>query len=210
MKILGIIGAGHLGLQIAHFAINDGHYKQVVFFDDFATSTEIEGHKILGKLAKIPDSFKSNKFDELFIGIGYKHMNFRSEVYDIFKGKIPFGKIIHSSCWVDKTAIIEDGVIIYPNSTIDARVKVGQNVLVNLGSTISHDSEIGSHSFLSPQVAIAGFCSIGDKSILGINCTVIDNVKIIGCTQIGGGSVVIKNIESTGTYVGNPARKLKK
>ena len=209
MKILGIIGAGHLGLQIAHFAINDGHYTKVVFFDDFATSSEIEGHRILGKIADIPTSFKSNDFDELIVGIGYKHMDFRSEVYSKFVGKIPFGKIIHSSCWVDNTAKIESGAVIYPNTTIDANVTIGNNVLLNLGCTIAHDSVIGDHSFLSPQVAIAGFCTVGKKSIIGINSTVIDNIKIADETQLGGGTVVIKNIESAGTYVGNPARKLK-
>ncbi len=34
-KTLAIIGAGHLGQQIAHFAIEDNHYSKVVFFDYF-------------------------------------------------------------------------------------------------------------------------------------------------------------------------------
>jgi acetyltransferase-like isoleucine patch superfamily enzyme len=42
--------------------------------------------------------------------------------------------------------------------------------------------------------------------ILGINATVIDNITIVSNTQLGGGSVVIKNIEHSGLYVGNPTR----
>ena len=36
-KTLAIIGSGHLGQQIAHYAISDNHYCKVVFFDDFST-----------------------------------------------------------------------------------------------------------------------------------------------------------------------------
>ena len=34
-KVLAILGSGHLGQQIAHFAISDNHFEKVVFFDDF-------------------------------------------------------------------------------------------------------------------------------------------------------------------------------
>ena len=38
MKTLAIIGSGDLGQQIAHYAISDGHYEKVVFFDDFSVT----------------------------------------------------------------------------------------------------------------------------------------------------------------------------
>jgi acetyltransferase-like isoleucine patch superfamily enzyme len=59
---------------------------------------------------------------------------------------------------------------------------------------------------LSPRVALAGFVTVEEMCILGINATVIDNINIVSKTQIGGGSVVIKNIEQSGLYVGNPIR----
>ena len=46
MKTLAIIGSGHLGQQIAHYAIADNHYQKVVFFDDFSTETAINGFEI--------------------------------------------------------------------------------------------------------------------------------------------------------------------
>ena len=39
---------------------------------------------------------------------------------------------------------------------------------------------------------------------------VIDNIKIHSNTQIGGGGVVIKNINKNGLYVGNPVRFIDK
>lgn len=40
----------------------------------------------------------------------------------------------------------------------------------------------------------------------GANIKVIDNISIVSKTQIGGGTVVTKNIEHNGLYVGNPQR----
>ena len=45
-KRLAILGAGHLGQQIAHYAISDKQYSQVVFFDDLKGN--VEGAKSVG------------------------------------------------------------------------------------------------------------------------------------------------------------------
>lgn len=45
--------------------------------------------------------------------------------------------------------------------------------------------------------------------LVGAGVTVSNNVNICRDCMIGAGAVVIKNIEITGTYVGNAARKVK-
>lgn len=208
-SILAIIGCGELGMQIANYAIADNHFKEVVFFDDFNDMDTVNGYKILGKIDHIEHTFQHHKFSKLFIGIGYNHMQFRKQIFDRFQGIVPFAKIIHSSCYVDKTAVIKEGTIIYPYSIIDKNVRIDENVLINLNVVIAHDSTINRHTIISPKVAIAGFVSVGEKSILGINCTIIDNISIAAETQIGGGSVVIKSISEKGLYVGNPVRYIR-
>jgi len=206
MKTLAIIGSGHLGQQLAHFAISDSHYGKVVFFDDYTDAAESNGHSIIGKTSAVEEAFALGRFDELMIGIGYNHMNARKAFFDKYCGKIPFGKIIHSSCTIDHTAKIGEGVIIYPGCIIDARVLVKDNVLINIGCAIAHDSIVSEHCFLSPRVTVAGFVTIGERCIAGINSTIIDNIKIDANVQLGGGAVVIKNIDKEGLYVGNPVR----
>lgn len=205
-KILAILGAGHLGQQIAHYAISDKKYDDVVFFDDFIIEEEVSGHKIIGTIQEIEKAFLDKKFDELLLGIGYKHLSTRKDLFERFNDKIPFGKLIHSSCWIDKTAIICDGVVIYPNCCIDAYSVVDCNSILNICCSISHDTNIGKHCFLSPRVAIAGFVKIEEQCIIGINATIIDNIKVVSQIQIGAGAVVIKNLVTKGLYVGNPAK----
>ncbi|MBL7886978.1 MAG: acetyltransferase [Flavobacterium sp.] len=205
-KTLAIIGSGHLGQQIAHYAITDGHYTNVVFFDDFSTDNQINGYQILGNSNAVEKQFQNQSFDELLIGIGYKHLLVRKQLFDRFSKIIPFGKIIHSSCWVDPTAIVQDGCVVYPSCSIDAHTVIGKNTILNIGCTIAHDTKVGQHCFLSPRVALAGFINIEEQCIIGINSTIIDNISIVSNTQIGGGTVVIENITQNGLYVGNPQR----
>lgn len=206
IKTLGIIAAGDLGIQIAHYAITDHHYDKVVFFDDVTNEKFVAGHPVIGKTIDIEEAYRQNKFDELIIALGYKHLDLKEKIYNDFVGKIPFGKIIHTTTWVDPSAIIEEGCVIYPSCSIDAKVHIQANTVLNIACTIAHDTEIGKHSFLSPRVALAGFIKVSNKCILGINSTVIDNIFIQEGTQLGGGTVVIKSLNQKGLYVGNPAR----
>lgn len=205
-KTLAIIGSGHLGQQIAHYALSDNHYEKVVFFDDFSSEASINGFEILGNSDAVEEEFKKHRFDEILLGIGYKHLKVRKQLFERFINKIPFGKIIHSSTWVDKTAIIHAGCVVYPCCCIDANAVVGHNTVINIASSIAHDTAIGDHCFLSPRVAIAGFVKVDEMCVVGINATVIDNINVVSNAQIGAGAVVIKNIEHSGLYVGNPAR----
>jgi sugar O-acyltransferase (sialic acid O-acetyltransferase NeuD family) len=205
-KILAIFGAGHLGQQIAHYAISDKQYDEVVFFDDCTNEEEVSGHKVIGKFEDVEEAFGNKKFDELLIGIGYKHLSARKELFELFIHKIPFGRLIHSSSWIDNTAVIKEGCVIYPNCCVEAYSTVDNNSVLNISCSIAHDTYIGKHSFLSPRVAIAGFVEVEEQCNIGINATIIDNIKIKSNTQIGAGTVVIKNIEKSGLYVGNPAK----
>lgn len=206
MKILAIIGSGHLGQQIAHYAITDNHYEKVVFFDDFSDETHSNGFEILGNSDAVEIEFEKQSFDEILIGIGYKHLAVRKQLFERFVGKIPFGTIIHSTSWVDKTATIKEGCVIYPCCCIDAQAVVDYNTILNISCSVAHDTHIGKHCFLSPRVALAGFIVVEEMCILGINATVIDNIKLVSKTQLGGGAVVINDIEQSGLYVGNPIR----
>mgnify|MGYP006193703727 FL=1 len=206
MKTLAIIGSGDLGQQIAHYALSDKQYDKVIFFDDFTTQKEVNGCSVLGKTSEIVGAFEANQFDELLIGIGYKHLQVRKALFEKLSLIIPFGKIIHSSSWVDATAVVEKGCVIYPGCIIDAKAEIKANTILNIGCSIAHDTTINSHCFLSPRVAIAGFVSVEECCILGINATIIDNLNIVANTQLGGATVVINSIEKSGLYVGNPAK----
>ena len=82
MNRLAIIGAGDLGQLIAYHAINDSGMELSGFFDDTLPKGEKAGlGKVLGSVNDIGLLLKKDKFDQLIIGIGYKHMNRRAEIF---------------------------------------------------------------------------------------------------------------------------------
>lgn len=204
-KVLAILGAGELGIQIANFALNDNHYDTIYFYDDINSS-----EKIRGNTEDLISDFNLHIIDEVLIGIGYNHLNSREIKFNYLKGKVKFGKIIHTTSWVDALAEIKDGCIIYPRCVIDKNVIIKENTIINLNCTVAHDTIIGSSCFLGPSVSIAGFCVIESQCFLGINATIKNNIKIIQNTIVGAGTVVVKNIIEKGIYIGNPNQKIQK
>lgn len=210
MKKLALIGAGDLGNRIAYHALADKHYKPVGFFDDFIDKNNHQYElPVLGTINDIQNCFDKGIFDLLMISIGYCYFDLRADLFERFSDEIPFGTIVHSSTYVDKSCKIGTGVFINPGCVLDMNVKINHNVTIGTGCVISHDSTIGSHSWLSPAVNVAGCSEIGQKVNLGVGTTLIDHIKISDRIQTGGGTVAIDNLEFPGLYVGVPARLLK-
>lgn len=210
MVRLAIVGAGDLGQLIAFHAITSTEYSLIGFYDDFCKIGEEKGFgHVLGSTKDILNQFKENIFEKLIIGIGYKHLQFREELFCKLFTDIPFASVLHKSLIKPPDSKIGDGVFILPGCSIDMGVTIGNNTVLNIGCTIAHDSLIADHSFLGPRVVLSGFVEIGERCFLGVNTTVIDNVRIDNDIQTGGGCVVIENLKLPGLYVGVPARKIK-
>ena len=105
--------------------------------------------------------------------------------------------------------IIGEGSIITSGVIITCNVKIGMHVQLNLNTTIGHDNIIKNYVTTAPAVNISGSCCIGQNVYLGTGALVREDINIVKNSIIGMGSVVVKNIDESGTYVGNPAKKIK-
>jgi acetyltransferase-like isoleucine patch superfamily enzyme len=112
-----------------------------------------------------------------------------------------------------------------PFVEIQKRVNIGDRTKVQSHTFICELVDIGSDCFIGHGVMFindtfsegspAGGDSskwmatkIGDNVSIGSNATILP-VSICNGVVIGAGSVVTKDIKEPGTYVGNPAKKLK-
>jgi sugar O-acyltransferase (sialic acid O-acetyltransferase NeuD family) len=210
-KIL-IIGAGDLGQLMAHHLAQSDDFELVGFLDDTKLIGEqVCSKPVLGGIALITTLFEQKKFEEVFIAIGYKHLNFKEELFNELKAKeIPLAKFIHKSAIVDNSVKIGEGSFLLPGVILDKDVKLGSCVLLNTGVVIAHDTEVGDFCFFGPAVNLAGFIKIAPKCFLGINTTIIDNIEITTPIQTGASTTIVKNIVESGLYLGTPARIIKK
>ncbi len=206
MKRLVILGAGALGELVAYHAKNDSDYQIIGFYDDYSEKNEFFNFPILGKTEKIIEDYKKNNFDYIFIAIGYKQMKARKSLFDKFKGIIPIATIIHSSCYVDDSCKIGEGVILLPRVVLDYGVEIGDNVLLNTGSVVAHHSTIGNNSFIAPGVNIAGYVKVASECFIGIGAIIVDMINIKENSTIGAGALVIKNLDENSVSIGSPAK----
>lgn len=207
MKRLGIVGAGDLGLQLAHLARKTGKYDPVAFFDDGSeVGRLIDGVPVHGSLSVMEEASFLPPFDELVIAIGYRHLAFRQQLFERLRARFRFATLVDPNALVDPTCIIGEGAVVYAGCVIDMNSEIGCNALLNIGCVIAHDSKVGAGCFLSPAVKIAGFVQLEPSVTLGISTTVIDNVRIASGVRTGAGAVVINDLQVPGLYVGVPAR----
>jgi sugar O-acyltransferase (sialic acid O-acetyltransferase NeuD family) len=117
--------------------------------------------------------------------------------------------VLSSKAYVSQHAKIGMASIVMHNAILNAGALVGNNVIINTNTVIEHNVKIGDHSHISTGVLVNGDCILGDRIFLGSNCVVSGGISITHDVIVGAGSVVIRSIQESGVYVGNPVRKIR-
>jgi len=99
-------------------------------------------------------------------------------------------------------SMVLSAVIVNPGA------QIGKGVILNSGAIVEHDCVIGDYCHLAPGSVVLGDCTLGNEVWLGANATILQGLSITDNVTIGAGSVVTSDITKTGTYVGQPARKI--
>ncbi|OQY98966.1 MAG: acetyltransferase [Candidatus Brocadia sp. UTAMX2] len=170
--------------------------------------TKIFGYEIFGSDEGLPKFVKD--YRNFLITLGHiKDPGKRIEKYDYLKerGAI-FPVIVSPDAHVSKYASIADGTIIMHKACIGANVKIGENCIVNTGAIVEHDAVIEKHCHISTGAIVNGECVIGEGTFIGSNSVLANNITIAGKSTIGAGSVVVKSLSRSGTYAGNPGKRI--
>lgn len=116
---------------------------------------------------------------------------------------------VHETCWIDPTAKIGAGTFVFPFCTVASNSTIGRDCLISPYCLIGHVSTVGDGCLFNPAVTIAGSCTIEKYCKFNLRSGVIDKIFISSGTEVGAGSMVTKNIDAPGMYVGTPARRVK-
>jgi sugar O-acyltransferase (sialic acid O-acetyltransferase NeuD family) len=198
-KPIAFLGFGELGQQI--YDLLPKFKEQIVIFDD----------------AHSQASFLFNQHEQnaeayqWVVAIGYKHLKTKVKLINtILENGGSLLSVIHSSCFVNRSAFIDNGAILYPMCNIDKDVKIEAGCLLNNSVIVSHNCVVGKGSYLSPGVILSGNVTIGKGCFLGAGCIIANGVTIGDYATVGIGTVVSKNIPSYTNVIGNPMRFLTK
>lgn len=149
-------------------------------------------------------------FDRFLVCVGSDHGLARVKISDALQscGVMP-GSVSHPSAYIDATSTISMGCQIMPRAVIGKFVNLGKYCIVNTSATIDHECIIGEGCHIMGAAAIAGRVNLGKYVTVGTNATILPDLTIGEGSYIGAGSVVTKNIEPFGVYVGAPAKLLR-
>ena len=92
---------------------------------------------------------------------------------------------------------------------LNDNITIGNNTLIAMRCnfiTTFHD--IGPHEFRGGKSRTAPIV-VGNGCWIGTNCTILPGVKIADGCVIGANSLVTKDTEPDGLYVGSPAKRIK-
>jgi len=204
MADIAIFGGGGLGKETKFLieAINKVQHKWnfIGFFDDNFESG-------LGGIDDV-----NNYPDKLGLIVAIADSKIRSKIVAlIHNSNIYHPSLIHPSAQINhQQNSIGEGSLICANVVMTCDIMIGNHSIINLSCTIGHDVIMGDYVSIMPGSNLSGNLNIGNKVFIGSGTQILQNIRIEGETVIGAGSVVINNLDTSGTYVGVPAKMIKK
>jgi sugar O-acyltransferase (sialic acid O-acetyltransferase NeuD family) len=198
-KRKAIFGIGGLARELyfnledkdVDFFVDDNFYNNDIFFEN--------------KTIKPINQFNpSNYFLIVAIGDPIK----RNTVIKRLPLGTKFWSFIHPSITLNQTIKIGCGAIILQNSILTTSITIGDFSVIHSFSVIAHDVVIGNFFTSGYGVKISGSVKIGDNVFLGTNSAIKQEICIVDNVVVGLSSAVVKNIDSSGTFVGIPAKKI--
>ena len=192
-------------MVVADIALKIGAYKNVAFLDDWAKTAHL-GLEVVGKTADV-DKYIENS--DVIVAIG--NAKIRQDITeDLIKKGANLPILIHPSAIVSDSATIGEGSVVMAGAVINPCVKIGKGAIINTCSSVDHGSVIGNYCHISVGARVTGSVEIGNRVFFGAGAVVINNKSIASDTIVGAGAVVVEDIIMKGTYVGVPARPIKK
>lgn len=204
MNNLVIVGASGHGKVIADIAEKVG-YTDIVFLDDNPAVKSCGNYKVVGR-CKEASSYKNADF---IVAIGNTKIRrkIQAEVTDM---GLHIVSLVHPSAVIASNVKMGDGTVVMAGAVINPCTEIGRGCIINTCASVDHDCQIGDYVHVSIGAHVAGTVTIKENTWVGAGATISNNIEIGADCMIGAGAVVIADISEPGTYVGVPAKKLKR
>ncbi len=197
-SVILIGGSGHARVIIDCIRSSGGIVAGILD-DGIPVGSQVLGVPVLGRTAQWAQ-FAEHLF---LIAIGNNAVRKKLS----FTMKVRWATVVHPSAVISPYARLDAGSVVMPKAVINAGAVVGAHCIINTGAVVEHDCILSDYVHISPNAALGGSVTIGRGTHIGIGASVRNNISICGGCTIGAGAAVVKDIHTSGTYVGVPARR---
>lgn len=207
-----IVGTGGEGREAAWIAermnnAKTANWEILGFLDDNAemSGKRINGYPVLGTTSYLSEL---NDY-EVVVAIGYPQI--RRKVVERIQAQSPqqaFATLIDPSVIIPRNTRIGSGCILSPGAIVSVNVKIDSHVLIGSGCIVGHDDQIHDYATLFPGSCIAGNVELHSGVLCGARSSVIQGLTIGENAVLGAGAVVIREVESSATMAGVPAKNI--
>lgn len=204
MKRLAILGASGHGKVIADAAQCSQNWDEIIFFDDQKCAGFINGHwpVVGGADALLADL---DSYDGVIVGIGKNDIRLENSRLLQEQGA-NLVSIIHPTAIVSSHCEIGAGTLVCAGAILNVDSVIGLANIINTSASIDHDCLLSDGVHISPGANLSGAVAVGECSWVGIGSAVRQLIEIGSHSIVGAGSVVVSDVPSNVTVVGNPAR----
>lgn len=202
MKNVIIIGTGGHAKVVADIVLRSSDHL-VGFLTSDAGREEFMGWPVLGR------DTEYRKFENCCFVIAIGNPGVRERISRSMDG-VKWYTAVHPSASISAVhTSIGEGSVVMANAVINPYAQIGRHCIINSSATVEHDNIIEDFAHISVRAALAGTVRIGRRTWIGVGATVSNGISVCQDCMVGAGAVVVRNIETPGTYVGIPARKVK-
>lgn len=133
----------------------------------------------------------------------------RNRISERLPKETKYFTFVHPTALVMGEVEIGEGSFIGAYSILTTGIKIGNHAILNRGNHIGHDCIIGNYFSAMPGAIVSGNVHIGNRVYLGTNSSIIEKKYLLHDIKLGANSVVVRDINESGVYVGTPAKKIR-
>ena len=165
------------------------------------------GLTMFGRAVTIPEIVPAMAGQGFHVAVGSSAIRARLHHAALAAGAVPV-TVVHPAAVIATDAELGDAVLIAATAVVAPGARVAIGTIVNHGAVVDHDVRIGAFCHIAPNATLGGAVTLGDRVLVGAGAVVLPGLSIASDVTIGAGAVVLRSIGETGTWIGNPAKRL--
>jgi len=117
--------------------------------------------------------------------------------------------IVSPQAVINEDVHLGAGTVVFDGVVVNSGSVAKRACILNSNCTIEHDCHLDDNVHIAPGATLSGAVHLGDHCMVGTGTNIIQGVQVAAGCLIGAGATVVNHLAEPGTYIGNPARKLR-